>query len=44
MVNPEFKYHLYDNNMCRQFILNHFDNDVIHTYDKLKPEAYKSDL
>jgi mannosyltransferase OCH1-like enzyme len=42
--NPEFKYHLYDDNMCREFIKNNFNEDVLYTFDKLKPGAYKADL
>ena len=42
--NPEFTYHLYDDNMCRNFIEQHFEKDVLYTFDKLKPGAYKADL
>jgi mannosyltransferase OCH1-like enzyme len=42
--NPEFKYHLYDDNMCREFIKNNFDEEVVYSFDKLKPGAYKADL
>jgi len=42
--NPEFKYHLYDDNDCRNFIKKYFDNDVLNAYDKLVPGAYKADL
>jgi mannosyltransferase OCH1-like enzyme len=42
--HPEFKYHLYDDNMCRDFIQEHFDDDVLYSFDKLKPGAYKADL
>lgn len=42
--NPEFKHHLYDDSMCRSFIEKHFDKDVLHAFDKLKPGAYKADL
>ena len=42
--NPEFTYYLYDDDMCRDFIKNNFDNEVLYTFDKLKPGAYKSDL
>jgi len=42
--NPEFRHFLYDDKMCREFIKNNFDEDVLHTFDKLKPGAYKSDL
>jgi hypothetical protein len=42
--NPEFIHHLYDDNMCREFISSNFDHDVLYTFDKLKPGAYKVDL
>ena len=42
--NPEFKYYLYDDDMCREFIKNNFEEDVLYSYDKLKPGAYKADL
>jgi mannosyltransferase OCH1-like enzyme len=42
--NPEFEYHLYDDEMCRDFILKNYDADVLYAYDKLKPGAYKADL
>jgi mannosyltransferase OCH1-like enzyme len=42
--NPEFKYYLYDDNMCREFIKTNFDKSVLYTFDKLKPGAYKADL
>jgi len=42
--NPEFKYYLYDDTMCREFIKENFDADVLYTFDKLKPGAYKADL
>jgi len=42
--NPEFKHHLYDDTMCRNFIKKNFDKNVLKAYDKLKPSAYKADL
>lgn len=42
--NPEFNYYLFDNNGCINFLKNNFNNDVLHAYNKLKPESYKSDL
>lgn len=42
--NPEFTYYLYDDAMCRTFIAEHFDNNVVYAFDKLKPGAYKADL
>lgn len=42
--NPEFRYYLYDDQMCRDFIQTHFDEDTVWAFDKLKPGAYKADL
>ena len=42
--NPEFTHHLFDDEMCREFIKKHFDKDVLNAFDKLKPGAYKADL
>ena len=43
-ANPEFKFHLYDNDDCRAFIEKNFDSNVLTAYDCLIPQAYKSDL
>ena len=42
--NPEFRHYLYDDAMCRTFIMNNFDNDVLNAFDTLKPGAFKADL
>jgi len=42
--NPEFKYHLYDDNDCREFIRKNFEKDVLDAFDSLIPGAYKADL
>lgn len=42
--NPEFQHHLYDDEMCRDFIKNNFNEEVLWAFDKLKPGAYKADL
>jgi mannosyltransferase OCH1-like enzyme len=42
--NPEFTYHLYDDNDCREFIRTNFSHDVLNAYDTLIPGAYKADL
>ncbi len=42
--NPEFKHYLYDDNMCREFIKNNFNEDVLYSFNKLIPGAFKSDL
>lgn len=42
--NPLLQFHLYDENMCLEFIEKHFDKDVLDAYNKLIPSSYKSDL
>ena len=44
MQNPEFRHYLYDDAMCRDFIKDNFNEDVLYSFDKLKPGAYKADL
>jgi mannosyltransferase OCH1-like enzyme len=42
--NHEFRHYLYDDDMCRNFIKENFDADILYAFDKLKPGAYKADL
>jgi mannosyltransferase OCH1-like enzyme len=42
--NPNYQYHLYDDNDCKEFIQQYFNDDVIEAFDKLKPGAFKADL
>jgi mannosyltransferase OCH1-like enzyme len=42
--NPEFKYYLFDDNDCIEFIKNNFEPDVLEAFNKLVPGAYKADL
>ena len=42
--NPEFQHYLFDENDCREFIKEHFENSVLDAYNKLLPCAYKADL
>ena len=42
--HPRFKHYLFDDNDCREFIKNNYDERVFNTYDKLIPGAYKADL
>ena len=42
--NPDFTYNLYDDNDCREFIMQNFDKPILDAYDKLIPGAYKADL
>ena len=41
---PRFNYELFDDNECREFIKNNFNESVLNAYDNLKPGAYKADL
>jgi mannosyltransferase OCH1-like enzyme len=42
--NPEFKYHLYDDEDCVRFIKENFEPEVVYAFHRLKPGAYKADL
>jgi mannosyltransferase OCH1-like enzyme len=42
--NPEFEHHLFDENDCREFIKEHFNESVLNAYNSLIPCSYKSDL
>jgi mannosyltransferase OCH1-like enzyme len=42
--NPKFKHSLYDDDDCRNFIVEYFDSDVVDAFDRLIPGAYKADL
>jgi len=42
--NPRFKHYLFDDNDCREFIKNNFDETILKAYDSLIPGAYKADL
>jgi mannosyltransferase OCH1-like enzyme len=42
--HPDFEYHFYNEEMCRQFIKDNFDKNVIIAYDSLIPSAFKADL
>jgi mannosyltransferase OCH1-like enzyme len=42
--NPRFNHQLFDDNDCRNFIKNNFDNSVLNAFDALLPGAYKADL
>src|SRR5271170_2492662 len=39
LENPEFKYYLYDDNDCKEFIAKNFDKNVVDAYDSLIPGA-----
>ena len=42
--NPSFKYQLYDDYMCMDFIKFNFPTEVFNAYNILIPGAYKADL
>jgi hypothetical protein len=44
IMHPRFEYYLFDDNDCRNFIKNNFNQDVLFAFDKLIPGAYKADL
>ena len=33
--NPEFMHYLYDDDMCRKFISENFEEDILYTFNKL---------
>ena len=39
-----FEFYLYDDEMCRTFIKNNYNKDVLHAFDSLIPGAFKADL
>ena len=43
-LNPRFKYFLFDDNDCLEFIKNNYDENVLNAYNSLIPGAYKADL
>ena len=42
--NPQFKFHLFDDNDCKKFIKEHFGIKVYDVFENLIPGAYKADL
>ena len=42
--NPGFNYQLFDDNDCRNFVKDNFDENVLNAFDSLIPGAYKADL
>lgn len=41
---PDFKFILFDDNECREYLIKNFPKEYIDTFDKLKPGSYKADL
>ena len=42
--NPEFEYHFFNDDDCRNYIKDNFNKDVLLAFDKLIPGAFKADL
>jgi mannosyltransferase OCH1-like enzyme len=42
--NPAFEFILYDDDDCKKFLVENFDERVIWAFNKLVPGAYKADL
>ena len=43
-THPDFEYHLFDDNDCRNFIKKHFGMETLWAFDRLIPGAFKADL
>lgn len=43
-MNPEMNHHLYDDEMCAEYIKSNFDKRVYDAYNTLIPDSYRSDL
>lgn len=42
--NPEFNYFLYNEKSALEFLENYFNEEVVYSFKKIKPSAFKSDL
>lgn len=42
--NPGYEYYFFNDIECRDFIKNNYNENILNTYDKLYPCAYKADL
>jgi len=42
--NPEFEHRIFDDEGCRNFIMEYFPKEVLAAYDAIIPGAYKADL
>jgi len=41
---PGYRHTIYSGEALREFIREHYDNEVLRTFDRLRPYAYKADL
>lgn len=44
LLNPEYKYLFFDDEMCANFISDNFNKDVLKSFNSLIPGAFKADL
>lgn len=42
--NPDWEFHFFDDEACREFLKENFEKDVLEAYDNIIPGAYKCDL
>jgi mannosyltransferase OCH1-like enzyme len=42
--NPDFEYTIFNTEMAREFLKEHFDPEILYTFDSLVPFSYKADL
>lgn len=43
-ISPEFDVHVFDEDKCKAYIKEHFDQEVVDAYETIKPQAFKADL
>ena len=43
-LNPNYEYHLYDDEDCRKFLLDNFGINYVNAFDALVPGAFKCDF
>ena len=43
-LNTDYEYKFYDDNDCRNFIKDNFEERILNAYDKIIPGAYKADV
>ena len=43
-LNPDYEYKFFDNNECREFIKDNYDEKILYYYDKLIPGAFQADF
>lgn len=42
--NPDYDYYFFNDIDCREFIKKNYENEILESYDRLYPCAYKADL